>query len=310
MLTIRTHSHTQYVRFNFKEFKEKYPQYEHISDEWFEWFIGFFEADGSFEIGRNLSLVITQYELNKDILEEIQETLCIGRVNIQTKHIVPGKLWTYKFIVNDFKGQLILLELLKNNLVFPYRLKRYNHFISIFNDKLKRKRIKLDETCDIYVPYVKETVYPSKKDAWLSGFMDGDGCFYTSFTEKHELIGSISFFNKHESSLPLFKHIKDEIFDGEGNITIKNKLLTYDTRSLKKGLPLVCDYFDRFNLKTTKIYDYLILIHVLKKYENWENLNKKEIYQVISLIKRTQYKQKKRDWKNVLKIYSSTHRVT
>jgi hypothetical protein len=43
-------------------------------------------------IGINLSLVITQYELNKDILEEIQETLCIGRVNVQGKHIVPGRL--------------------------------------------------------------------------------------------------------------------------------------------------------------------------------------------------------------------------
>jgi len=43
-------------------------------------------------IGKNLSLVITQYELNKDVLEEIKETLSIGRVNIQTKHIVPGRL--------------------------------------------------------------------------------------------------------------------------------------------------------------------------------------------------------------------------
>lgn len=272
-----------------------------MSDQWLEWFVGFFEADGCFMIGKNLSLVITQYELNKDVLEEIKETLSIGRVNIQTKHIVPGRLWTYRFIVNDFQGQLILLELFKNNLVFPYRLKRYNDFINIFNEKLGRSKKNKGLKSDLN--FVSDTAYPSKKDAWLSGFMDGDGCFYTSFTSRHKLIGSISFFNKNKSSLHLFEHIKDEIFDGEGNVNITNKGLTYDTRSLKKGLPLVCNYFDRFNLKTTKIYDYLILVRVLEKYKNWESLDAQEIYQVVSLIKRTQHQQKKRDWKNVLKVY-------
>jgi hypothetical protein len=288
------------TRVNFKQFKQKYPQYNHVSDEWLEWFIGFFEADGCFMIGINLSLVITQYELNKDILEEIQETLCIGRVNVQGKHIVPGRLWTYRFIVDDFKGQLILLELFRNNLVFPYRLKRYNDFISIFNEKLSRSKKFKSLKSDLNS--VTETAFPSKKDAWFSGFMDGDGCFYASFTSKHRLVGSISFFNKNESSLRLFEHIKDEIFDGEGNVNITNKGLTYDTLSLKKGLPLVCVYFDRFNLKTTKIYDYLILLHVLEKYRNWESLDAQEIYQLVSLIKRAEKRQKKRDWKNVLQI--------
>ena len=286
---------------NFTQFKQKYPQYNHISDDWLAWFVGFFEADGSLTIGKNLAIVITQYELNKDLLDEIQQTLHIGRVIVQTKHIVPGRLWTYRFIVNDFRGQLIILDLLKNNLVFPYRLKRYNDFTNIFKEKLSRSKRFENLKCDLKL--VTQTAYPNKDDAWLSGFMDGDGCFYTSFTSKHKLVASISFFNKNACSQDLFEHIKDNIFNKEGNIRITKKGITYDTRSLKKGLPLVCNYFDKFNLKTTKIYDYLILLRVLEKYKNIKNLDSEELNQLVILIKRTQHRQKKRDWKNVLQVY-------
>ena len=98
------------------KFKEKYPEYNHISDEWFTWFIGFFEGDGCFMIGsKNLELIITQREDNKVILEEIQKTLNIGKVIIQTKHIVPGRYWIYRFIVRDYIGIGILLDLFKRN---------------------------------------------------------------------------------------------------------------------------------------------------------------------------------------------------
>jgi hypothetical protein len=114
-------------------------------------------------IGKNLAIVITQYELNKDLLDEIQQTLHIGRVIVQTKHIVPGRLWTYRFIVNDFRGQLIILELLKNNLVFPYRLKRYNDFTNIFKAKLSRSKRFENLKCDLKL--VTQTAYPNKDDA-------------------------------------------------------------------------------------------------------------------------------------------------
>lgn len=51
-------------------------QYAHISEEFLQWFVGFFEGDGSLIINhRNeLNFVITQDTKDVQILEKIQNT--------------------------------------------------------------------------------------------------------------------------------------------------------------------------------------------------------------------------------------------
>jgi len=57
------------------------------------WFIGFFEGDGSLTIGKsNLEIVITQSEINKNVLIEIRDTFGFGQINVQKKFNTPGKL--------------------------------------------------------------------------------------------------------------------------------------------------------------------------------------------------------------------------
>lgn len=80
-------------KINLTHFRSKYPQYKTISDNWFTWFIGFFEGDGCLTIGKsNIEIVITQSELDKNILMEMQDTFGFGQINVQKKLNTPGKL--------------------------------------------------------------------------------------------------------------------------------------------------------------------------------------------------------------------------
>ena len=68
-------------RLNFNAFRNAYPNYNHLSDEWLEWFIGFFEGDGSLICtSKDVQFVITQYEPNIKVLIDIQNKLNFGRV--------------------------------------------------------------------------------------------------------------------------------------------------------------------------------------------------------------------------------------
>lgn len=288
--------------FNLTLFRQEFPQYKHISDQWLIWFIGFFEADGSFTIAtKNIELVLTQYELNKFILEEIKEKFNFGNVLIQRKHIVPGRLWTYRFIVRDFRSQAILLTLFKDNLVLNTRSKRYNQFIDIFNQKLYKaknsKRAYKVQDINYLTKNSNLQIYPTMKDAWLSGFTDGDGYFYTGFTMNMQLSISYSFHHSYLLSEKFFDHIKNNFFNEPIGNYIRNKKGGYTFSTIKK-FNIITEYFDKFNLKTIKIYDYLTIKHAINI---WMKKDKdKDMEQLISLIKKTCHKKKKRDWDKVL----------
>lgn len=277
------------------KFKNKYPEYNNISDEWFMWFIGFFEGSGCFIINdKNLELIIIQREDNKVILEEIQKTLNIGKVIIQTKHIVPGRYWMYKFIVRDYIGMSILLDLFKDNLICTIKIEKYNEFIEKYNIKILQAKInrsvKYKNLIVLNKIELKNTFYPSKNDSWLSGFIDANGYFYSNIIfEKNQ--------NKNKNE-PKVELIFDICLKEYGN---KNSILEYikinilggiiledvnkGIKCLRGDLENVYKYLDKYPLKTTKFFSYLFQKEIYLNIYNKKQLDSKKLYNMMLFIK-------------------------
>lgn len=281
------------------KFRKSYPEYNSISDNWFVWFIGFFEGDGCLTIGKkNIEIVITQNELNKHVLFEIKDKFMFGQVIVQKKFNVPGKLWTYRYIVRDFNGQHVLLTLFHNNLIMPSKKVKYNHFIKIYNEKLSRakERRKL-KFCELkFLNDINKEPFPSSKDSWLCGFVDAEGCFYSGFTQNNQVRVCFDLTQKEIAKYScenVFNIIKKDIFK-DSHISLKKSknttslFLSIRTSSLKKGLFQVHNYFDKFILKTSKIHDFLLQKQVLSKFNQVKDSSDKE--QLLNLIKQNRKK--------------------
>jgi len=278
------------------KFRKKYPEYNDISDEWFTWLIGFFEGDGSFILGaKNLGLIVTQREDNKVVLEEIQKTLRIGRVEVQTKHIVPGRYWIYRFIVEDYIGMSILLDLFKDNLILPIKIEKYNEFIERYNEKITRAKInrpiKFKNLIVLSKIYLKENpLLPSKNDSWLSGFIDAEGCFYSNIIfvnnrPRVRILFDICQKEYSEKSIEkIFVHIKMNIFDNSG-IVSEHSVKGIECLRVIKGLENVYGYLDNHPLKTNKFFNYLFQKEIYMKFHNKDHLDEKKLRDMMLFIK-------------------------
>ena len=228
---------TRETSFNFEAYRKlsnKSP--EQISDDWLAWFIGFSEGDGAFLTGTNkrLSFVLTQKE--KEILNHIEETINIGRV----KTYGPFS----RYHVDDQKGILLLTALFNGNTVLLKRKIQIKKWLNILNFREENYN-----------------VIPSLNNAWLSGFIDAEGCFnVTLFKRKAMALG-------YQVKLRFMIDQKDSLND---MIFIKKILnLHLSHRKLKKGsvgistmhrvesnsfirIPLIIEHLNKFKLKTKK----------------------------------------------------------
>ena len=136
----------------------------------------------------------------------------------------------------------------------------------------------------------------------MCGFTDAEGCFYTSFTQDHTIRACFDLLqkeNKNYSCQTVFTVIKNDILKS-GFLYFKESkntntiYISVRSSSIKKGLIHVHNYFNKFTLKTSKIYDYLLQKEILLKFNQTDSLSDKE--QLINLIKhnkRLSYNRKK-----------------
>ena len=277
-----------------KKFREKYLEYNNITDNWLIWFIGFFEGDGCLTIGKkNIEIVVSQNELNKSVLFEMKDKFGFGQVLVQKKFNVPGKLWVYRYIVRDFKGQNVLLTLFHNNLVIPLKKHKYNNFIKIYNEKLlraKERRMNKFSQLDLLNQSLIEPL-PTSKDSWLCGFTDAEGCFYTSIISNGKIRACFDLTqkeNKNHSCQNVFNVIRKDILKA-GYLNFKKSkntnsiYISIRSSSIKKDLYQLHKYFNQFILKTSKIYDFVLQKEIILRFNESSNFSDKE--ELINLIK-------------------------
>lgn len=284
-----------------------------ISDDWLSWFIGYFEGDGSITIDTRknknyLTFVITQREDNKFILKEIKDTLKIGTVSVQGKHIVPGRLWMYRFQITNLKDFHKLLLILNNNLVLPERRYFLWKVINIYNINLQRSKnnqffkfkdvdfIENSNNNSSFEIILNNPKFPSENDHWLVGFTDAEGCFSISFLSNSNafkiryILGINSRPNNTiEYKLKLFEKVKQILKVPVGSISYRKKnseivFIEFRVDGLK-NIRNVIDYFNLNSLKTNKIFYFLILKETYLKLLKKEHLDTKLRVNLINFLK-------------------------
>lgn len=116
------------------------------------WFIGFLEGDGSFiYLNNRLFFIITQDELI--VLFKIKHFLSLGRVQ---KH---GSY--FRFIITKQKDIYFLIDLISKFIFLDKTVIKINKCLQ--NNFVEKYNV-----CD----------FNFFKSAWLSGFIDSEGCFY------------------------------------------------------------------------------------------------------------------------------------
>jgi hypothetical protein len=146
----------QRITFYFQDYQQ-FGQPSHLTEidiSFLQWFIGFSEGKGSFELSK-LAFVINQKD--PKLLFKIKKKLGFGRI-YETS--VPG-IWRYS--VNGQKNCLRLYYLFNGNLILKKTQKRFLRWI---------KNLKI-------ISFFKNPkIQITLNDGWLSGFIDAEGGFY------------------------------------------------------------------------------------------------------------------------------------
>lgn len=193
----------------------------------------------------------------------IQKTLGFGSIS-KAKGVNA-----YRYTVNDYSGLLSLVNMLNGNFR-TIKINDFNLLINYLNYRFSHEKqnlicMDLDKT-------------PLDKNAWLSGFIDADGCFFVNINKS-----SIS------CSFSLVQAIEDK--KGNDKKELMNKLATFLNIPLK--LVDKKQYGKKqYVVKANTLESNLILCSYLNEYSLFSSkyLNFKDFYQVLTLIKNKKHK--------------------
>lgn len=241
---------TLITEFNFKNYINfGTPIHKPFIDTTFiQWFIGFFEAEGSFLIwstknnSKRFGIEITQKD--PKLMYKIRTSLGFGRV-IEINKQYNNKYW--RFYISDFNNLCRLIWLFNGNLITNKKNFQFKVWINEIN-KIKNKD---------FILLIRK-VEIGFNNAWLSGFLEGDGGFYVKAkniirTNKNSSKAyniKMKFYITQKNEKELLIKIK-ELFNIPTNIyQISNSYSTskynrLETSQLKSHL-LIINYLDKY----------------------------------------------------------------
>lgn len=228
--------------FDLVPFLKAYPCHEHKSPskDFLVWLIGFFEAEGCLSLNednKNLLFVIRQKD--PQVLYFLRHNLGFGRIN----HDSDGY---YSFQVYKRQHIDLLVYLLNGNLVLQKVKKPYRDLLTL-----------------------ERTVYPSIKDAWLSGFTQGDnGGFNINISRRDRTRTGyrvrLRYYLDVKEGFSDLKYIASHLI-GSGRVRPRSgdKMFRY-TMDTHSTIPLLRYYFQKFPLRGQK---HIIQVKWFKAYE-------------------------------------------
>jgi hypothetical protein len=122
---------------------------------------------------------------------------------------------------------------------------------------------------------------------WVSGFVDGEGCFSISILKNSELktgwsVKATFSIHIHSNDLALLEKIKE--YFGVGGITKSGKnLVQFRVSSLKDFTNVIIPHFDEFPLITQKRADYMLFKHIVEMLNRKEHLTPGGLQEIVNL---------------------------
>ena len=171
---------TRETPFNFDLFY-KFGHAKHvprISEDFLEWFLGFYEGDGSIYNAKTsytklrFSFRILQKE--KQIIQKLHYTFGYGNISSEIKE--NGIYW--RWTLESKQTIESIAYLLHGNLVWPEHQDRYMQWIQAGQKQGLFQNLSLNQ---LTWPSPKSCI--SLQNGWLSGFIDAEGCFYAHLKE-------------------------------------------------------------------------------------------------------------------------------
>jgi hypothetical protein len=127
----------------------------------------------------------------------------------------------------------------------------------------------------------------SKEFAWyITGFVDGEGCFSVSFNLRAKLKTGIevrpSFcIAQNKRSLQILKDIYAYFGCGAIRFSKRDQMYKYEVRSINNLTTRIIPHFQKFPLKTSKAKDFEIFARVCELISKSHHLNNQYLQQII-----------------------------
>ncbi len=214
---------------------------------------------------------------------------CDGAVRCD---IATAKRWAggtvyCRYIVEDFKGVLLLTLIFNGNLCIKHRVAQLDKWLTDINLRLSTPTSKIYGLCST-ITLITTLFKPSLTNAWLSGFTDAEGCFNVSITKRANTVSGyrviLRYMLDQKNSLYLLTIIRD-LF-GYGAVIVRSKDIFRYYCNTFTGLSAIDSYFSSFPLKSKKAVSHANWLKVYKMVINKEHLTTQGL-EKIRAIKKT-----------------------
>ena len=161
-----TFDFTNYLQYHRPE--HKWKEDITVTINFLEWFLGFTEGDGCFfsglEEGRP-RLRFTLGQKDAKLIYKIKKRLGFGYV------AKDGDIFVFR--VDDLKGIQRIQSIFNGNLVLPKKRVQFAAWVN-FKPQIQEHTFRL----------IDKPKLPSLEDAWISGFIEAEGCFYVKLNPR------------------------------------------------------------------------------------------------------------------------------
>ena len=123
--------------------------------------------------------------------------------------------------------------------------------------------------------------------AWyITGFVDGEGCFSVSFTQRAKMNSGIevrpSFsIGQNKRSLSVLKDIHTYFGCGAIRFSKHDQLYKYEVRSVSDLKERIIPHFKKYPLQTSKLHDFLEFSWICEQVSASRHLNRDYLQQII-----------------------------
>lgn len=262
--------------FNFKNYEKFKPSHKHkIDEEFLIWFIGFVEGDGSFIVSKNkVYFDVTQKLQDIKVLYNIKTNLGFGQVLKRPE--IERNVGVY--YVTGKENFLRLVHIFNGNLVSQYKKNQFKQWLEVFNQQYNES-----------IAYIDSNPRPAFNNAWLSGFIDAEGCFIARVkncrTSKLGKTLALEF-SLSQKQVEVLEYIRD--------LFIHKKIYIYFDSSWEgyrfclsndKLLMFLIRYINQYSLKTLKRIDFFQFSRIYELKRKKEHLSPSGLENISNLCK-------------------------